>query len=604
MICNLNSFIGMEKRKIINAAFLCAILILIAISFAVYINLTALHDNAELVKKSYTEINLLARIEKSIIDGETGQRGYIITRNNSYLEPYFGSKKEINILLEEYKNNISGSPEKLYDYSLLERLINKKFYELNFTVELKEKRLDDSVIARINSDLGKVYMDSIRSVMKDLLTKENLILKNNEVVALASSRNTLWSYSIGFAISFGIIIFVFISLRRENELRKKLQAEANQSKLFFSTSLISIGDAVITTDAKGIITFINKVAEGVTKWSSDEAIGRNIETIFNIYKEGTREVVPSPVKRAIETKEIVGLNNHTILLDKFGSEIHVDDSAAPIMNEKDEVTGAVLIFRDITAKRQTEVDLEKSYEQVKELNLEMDTKISELQHLNKDLESFTYSVSHDLRAPLRSIDGFSKIVLHEYENVLDEEGKRLLNIVRDNAVKMGVFIDELLNFSKLGRKALVYNVTDFRKLVDDAIVIIGSEEKNKTFFNIKPLLPAYVDEVLMFEVWKNLISNALKFSSKKENPQIEIGCNVTDTGVRYYVKDNGAGFNPAYANKLFGVFQRLHSDSEFPGNGVGLALCEKIIRLHGGTISAESKINEETVFSFTIPNKN
>ncbi len=594
----------MEKRKIINAAFLCAILILIAISFAIYFNLTALHDNAELVKKSYYAINLLARIEKSIIDGETGQRGYIITRNNSYLEPYYGSKKEINILLEQYKNNISGSPEKLNEYSLLERLINKKLYELNFTVELKEKRLDDSVIARINSDLGKVYMDSIRSVMKDLLTKENLILKNNEEVTLASSRNTLWSYSAGFTISFGIIISIFLSLRRENELRKKLQAEANQSKLFFSTSLISIGDAVITTDAKGIITFMNKVAEVVTKWSADEAIGRNIETIFNIYKEGTREVVPSPIKRALETKEIVGLNNHTILLDKFGSEIHIDDSAAPIINEKDEVTGAVLIFRDITAKRQTEIDLEKSYEQVKKLNIEMDTKISELQHLNKDLESFTYSVSHDLRAPLRSIDGFSKIVLHEYESVLDDEGKRLLNIVRDNAVKMGVFIDELLNFSKLGRKALVYNVTDFRKLVDDAIVIIGSEEKNRAFFNIKPLLPAYVDEVLMFEVWKNLISNALKFSSKKENPQIEIGCNVTDTGIRYYVKDNGAGFNPVYANKLFGVFQRLHSDSEFPGNGVGLALCEKIIRLHGGTISAESKINEETVFSFTIPNKN
>ncbi|MBN8571896.1 MAG: CHASE3 domain-containing protein, partial [Ignavibacteria bacterium] len=546
----------MEKRKFINAAFLCAILILIAISLAVYINLTATHENAELVKKSYAEINLLARIEKSIIDGETGQRGYIITRNNSYLEPYFGSKKEINILLEQYKNNISGSPEKLFDYSLLERLINKKFYELNYTVELKEKRLDDSVIARINSDIGKVYMDSIRSVMKDILTKENLILKNNEEVTHASSRRTLWSYSIGFVISFGVIIFVFTSLRRENELRKKLEAEANQSKLFFSTSLISIGDAVITTDGKGIITFMNKVAEAVTKWSSDEAIGRNIETIFNIYKEGTREVVPSPVKRALETKQIVGLNNHTILLDKFGNEIHIDDSAAPILNEKEEVTGAVLIFRDITAKRQTEIDLEKSYEQVKELNMEMDTKINELQHLNKDLESFTYSVSHDLRAPLRSIDGFSKIVLHEYENVLDDEGKRLLNIVRDNAVKMGVFIDELLNFSKLGRKALVYNVTDFTKLVEDAIVIIGGEEKNKAVINIKPLLPAYVDEVLMFEVWKNLISNALKFSSKMENPQIEIGCNVTDSGIRYYVKDNGAGFNPAYANKLFGVFQR------------------------------------------------
>lgn len=594
----------MEKRKIINAAFLCAILILIAISYAVYVNLMSLHDNAELVKKSYNEINLLARIEKSIIDGETGQRGYIITRNNSYLEPYYGSKKEINFLLEQYKNNLSGNAEKLKDYSLLDRLISKKFYELNYTVELKEKKLDDSVISRINSDIGKVYMDSIRTVMNELLTKENLILKNNEEVTLASSRNTLWSYSIGFVISFGIIIFVFLSLRRENELRKKMEAEANQSKLFFSTSLISIGDAVITTDAKGIITFMNKVAEAVTKWSSEEAKGRNIESIFNIYREGTREVVPSPVKRALETKQIVGLNNHTILLDKFGNEIHIDDSAAPILNENEEVTGAVLIFRDITAKRQTEIDLQKSYEQVKELNKEMDAKINELQHLNKDLESFTYSVSHDLRAPLRSIDGFSKIVLTEYENVLDDEGKRLLNIVRDNAVKMGVFIDELLNFSKLGRKALVYNVTDFTKLVEDAIVIIGGEEKNKAVINIKPLLPAYVDEVLMFEVWKNLISNALKFSSKKENPEIEIGCYVTDNGIRYYVKDNGVGFNPAYSNKLFGVFQRLHSDSEFPGNGVGLALCEKIIRLHGGSISAESKLNEETIFSFVIPSKN
>lgn len=117
----------MEKRKIINAAFLCAILILIAISYAVYVNLMSLHDNAELVKKSYNEINLLARIEKSIIDGETGQRGYIITRNNSYLEPYYGSKKEINFLLEQYKNNLSGNAEKLKDYSLLDRLISKNF---------------------------------------------------------------------------------------------------------------------------------------------------------------------------------------------------------------------------------------------------------------------------------------------------------------------------------------------------------------------------------------------------------------------------------------------------------------------------------------------
>lgn len=592
----------MDKRKIINIAFFCAILIFVAISIAAYMNLITLQKNSEQVKKSYLNINLLEKIEKKIIDGETGQRGYIITNNHSYLEPYFWSKNEINFLIDQYKTNESDSPQNITDFILLETFIGKKFSEMSFVIGLKERNQYDSLIKRINSNIGKVYMDSIRTLVKAKLDKENVLLKTQEEETNSSSKKTVWTCSMGVALSFGIIMFVFSSLQRENELRRKLEAEANQGKLFFSTSLISIGDAVITTDENGIITFMNKVAEGITKWKVDEAKGRTIETVFDIYKEKTREGVPSPVRRAIETKQIVGLSNHTVLLDKNNNEIHIDDSAAPILNEINDVTGAILIFRDITSKRHTELELEKSYYNVKVLNEEMDAKIKELQLVNHDLESFTYSVSHDLRAPLRSIDGFSKIVLSEYGNVLDDEGKRLLNIIRDNTIKMGVFIDELLNFSKLGRKALVCQITDFGKLVEDSIVILGDDVKDRNIFKINPLLPAYADEVLIFEVWKNLISNAVKFSSKTENPKIEIGCNITEEGIRYYVKDNGAGFNQAYADKLFGVFQRLHSDSEFPGNGVGLALCEKIIRLHGGSITAESKPNEETIFSFVLPN--
>jgi PAS domain S-box-containing protein len=593
----------MEKRKMINIAFLTAILMLAAISFAAYMNLIALQENAELVKKSYTAISLLNKIEKSMVDGETGQRGYIITRNTSYLEPYFGSKSEINYLLEQYKNTQTDNPETRSSFNTLEGLIAKKFFELNYTVSLKEKNYNDSVVARINSNVGKIFMDSIRTVLKDMLNKENISLKTGEENTIASSKKTVWSCSIGIIISFSMIVFVFSSLKRENNLRRKLETEANEAKLFFSTSLISIGDAVITTNKKGIITFMNKVAEDITKWPSKEAIGTTIETVFDIYREDTREIVPSPVKKALETKQIVGLNNHTILLDKNKKEIHIDDSASPILNENKEVIGAVLIFRDITEKRQTEIELANSYEKVKALNSQMNAKIQELQNVNKDLESFTYSVSHDLRAPLRSIHGFSKIVQDEYGKELDDEGKRLLTIIRENAIKLGVFIDELLSFSKLGRKALSYNIVDFGKLVEDAIEISGVNGRAKDIFKINPLLPAYVDEVMLFEVWKNLISNALKFSSKKENPLIEIGCEPAENGIKYYIKDNGAGFNPAYANKLFGVFQRLHSDSEFPGNGVGLALCEKIIRLHGGTISAVSVQDKETIFSFIIPNK-
>ncbi|MBS1494613.1 MAG: CHASE3 domain-containing protein [Bacteroidetes bacterium] len=592
----------MINKKILYTAFACAILILIGISYLAYMNLIALQANANQVKESYSDVNLLNKIEKAVVDGETGQRGYIITKNYSYLEPYFGSKKEINLLIQQYRAANIGNPQiQLFDK--VENLINSKFKELDYTVNLKEKGFSDSVVARINSNIGKNIMDSIRTSIDTLLLKESEILKSNEVNTLASSSGAVKSYVAGITISFAVIIFVFFSLLKEINLRSRLEQEANQGRLFFSTSLISIGDAVITTNEKAFITFMNKVAENLTKWGKDEAEGRPIETVFNIYKEGTRDAVLSPVKVAIQTKQIVGLNNHTILLDKFNNEIHIDDSAAPIINEKDEVTGAVLIFRDITEKRKTEIELDKSYEQLQELTKEMDTKINELQISNRDLESFSYSVSHDLRAPLRSIDGFSKILEAEYGNVIDDEGKRLLKIVRDNAVKMGVFIDELLNIAKVGKRALNYAIVDNNRLVEDAIELCSQDLENKNIFKIKPLLPSYADEVLLFEVWKNLISNAVKFSGNKENPSIEIGCEVVDSIVRFYVKDNGAGFNMSYANKLFQVFQRLHSESEFAGNGVGLALCEKIIRLHGGTISAKSVPDEETIFSFTVPNK-
>lgn len=593
----------MIDRKIINFAFLCAILLLVIITYIAYMNLNSLQSNTRLVKESTQSISLLNKIEKTLVDGETGQRGYIITKNNSYLEPYYNSKSEISKLLEQFESAAVKNVQDSVSFKKLERLINLKLNELNYTVNLKERNQNDSVFARISSNIGKVFMDSVRSTIKEMLMNETEALKISEEKTAQSNEKAIWSYAGGITASFIMIIFVFLSLKKENKLRKKMEAEANQSKLFFSTSLISIGDAVITTNETAVITFMNKIAEDLTKWSLKEAAGRPIETVFNIYREGTRETVPSPVKNAISTKKIVGLNNHTILVDKLNNEIHIDDSAAPILDEHNEVTGAVLIFRDITEKRNTEIKLERSYNQVNELNNELSLKLKELQILNHDLESFSYSVSHDLRAPLRSISGFSKIIGEEYDKVLDDEGKRLLQVINDNAVKMGVLIDELLNFSRLGKKALRLEIVDFNRVVHEAIAIVGNGYKGKDIIKVHSLLPAYVDEVLISEVWRNLIANSVKFTSKTKNPSIEIGCEVREGIVRYYVKDNGVGFNMESAGKLFGVFQRLHSDEEYAGNGVGLALCEKIIRLHGGTISAKSVPLTETVFSFTVPNK-
>lgn len=223
-----------------------------------------------------------------------------------------------------------------------------------------------------------------------------------------------------------------------------------------------------------------------------------------------------------------------------------------------------------------------------------------LKFINKELEAFSYSVSHDLRAPLRAIDGFTKILLEEYSSVLDSEGLRLLNIIVENANNMGLLIDDLLSFSRVSRQEISKSKINMEEMVK-AVLNEFIDEDKKRRFTIKLLkLPySYGDSSMIKQVWRNLISNAVKFSGKKDHPEIEIGALGSDRIV-YYVKDNGVGFNMDFADKLFGVFQRLHSVKEYEGTGVGLAIVQRIITRHGGTIWADSQENKGTTFYFSI----
>lgn len=235
-----------------------------------------------------------------------------------------------------------------------------------------------------------------------------------------------------------------------------------------------------------------------------------------------------------------------------------------------------------------------------ELEKRVKERTAELEATNRELESFSYSVSHDLRAPLRAITGFSDILEEEDGLVLSDTGKKALNTIQQNAKRMGVLIDDLLKFSRLARQPLAKTTIDTRALVDR---ILASEEfKNrKATITVKELLPVEADHNLLQQVWINLISNALKYSSKKEQPVVEIGSYRKEDEITFFVKDNGAGFDMNYADKLFGTFQRLHKASEFEGTGVGLALSQRILTRHGGRIWAEAKVNEGATFYFALP---
>jgi PAS domain S-box-containing protein len=225
----------------------------------------------------------------------------------------------------------------------------------------------------------------------------------------------------------------------------------------------------------------------------------------------------------------------------------------------------------------------------------------QLQMVNKELEAFSYSVSHDLRAPLRAVNGFAQMLKEEYSSKLDEEGKRILDVIKYNANKMGTLIDELLSFSRLGRKELQRTSVQMNMLVTDVLSEVGKSLPHSAEINLGQLHNIKGDQGLIRQVMVNLISNAVKYSYKKQNPVVHILSENKNGEIIFSVKDNGAGFDMRYANKLFGVFQRLHSQDEFEGTGVGLAIVQRIVTKHGGKVWAEGKINEGATFNFSLP---
>jgi len=241
---------------------------------------------------------------------------------------------------------------------------------------------------------------------------------------------------------------------------------------------------------------------------------------------------------------------------------------------------------------------------VMDLNRALEKRAEALQAINKELEDFSYSVSHDLRAPVRAISSFAHILEEEYGAALDAEGRRLLGVVRGNAERMGRLIDDLLAFSRVGRQALHREPVDMKALVEEVIAAFRADSRDtlRARFEVGDLPQAFGDAALLRQVWANLIDNALKYSGKAEQPVIRIFGGVQDDGwAAYTIEDNGVGFDMRYAGKLFEVFQRLHQGQEFPGTGVGLAIVKRIVDRHGGRVRAEGAPNQGARFSFLLP---
>ncbi|MBW2005174.1 MAG: PAS domain S-box protein [Deltaproteobacteria bacterium] len=419
------------------------------------------------------------------------------------------------------------------------------------------------------------------------------------------------------------------SLKEHSEHMEEMVEALSESEDRFRYLVETTSDWIWEVDQNSIYTYVSPKVKDLLGYELEEVIGK---TLFDLMPADEAERVGGLFRDLVDSREpFKDLENTN--LHKDGHHVVLETSGVPIFDKAGNLTGFRGIDRDITERKQVEEEQEKHREQleevVRERTAELENRVSEVEQLNsamvnlmedlrvsneslkttthhlananKELEAFSYSISHDLRAPLRSVDGFSQILLEDYSDTLDEKGKHYLERARAGTQKMGQLIDDILNLSRIGRQAMKKKGISMESIAREVYNSLEDEWKErKVDFNVHKCPTAAADLNLINIVFMNLLSNALKFTGNRKEAKIEVGSETKDEQTVFFVKDNGVGFDMKYTDKLFTPFQRLHRVEEYEGTGIGLAIVQRIIHRHGGRIWVESEVDVGTTFYFTV----
>jgi PAS domain S-box-containing protein len=583
---------SLEKRLAVGLSAAVAVLLLIAA--AAGWNAVRFDRTFTWVDHTHQVLTELEQVQVGVMAMQASARAFVFSGQSDLVTAIEADHLRVRDSMQAARRLTVDNPAQQGRLSRLDPLIHEAVGAFEGLIATRRARGPEAALAGPALLDAQRTVEQVRSVVRELEAEEHRLLRRRVDETQRAARATIETAAVGELIALTFLIASALRVRRDVRERVRAQEALQQSQRMFERLFDNAPDAIVQVNQQGRIVRTNRRVEALFGWARTELTGQRLDLLMP-ERFRTRHGAHLDTYFANPRTRPMGAGLELAGARKDGSEFPVDILLSPI--ETDDGMQALAVIRDVTDQRRND-------ETIRNLNRDLQLQNLRLEAANKELESFSYSVSHDLRAPLRHIDGFASLLANHARERLDDKGRRFVTVISDSARRMGRLIDDLLTFSRMGRAQLVPGAIDHGLLVAGVIRESGFDRDPKIAWSIAPLPVVHADEAMLRQVWFNLIDNAVKYSSHTAAPRIEIGA-TTDPAAPgeqvFFIRDNGVGFDMKYAPKLFGVFQRLHSEAEFEGTGIGLANVRRIVTRHGGRTWAESELGKGATFYFSLP---